>query len=210
MSATATSTATVDVSGVDRLQERLRRIADPDATPLMATFMRIIDDDNRKGVLAGTDMNGNPMIPVRYRPKLKPGQKAAQLTVAQRLGQKPNIKRGRYATFGSIGSGLNNNLSSAEYRLLGGPPLAPRGQFSRVITNLLTDYDDSQRLSGKWEAWGYWDGVVSTKGVAFLKFHFNGEGHLPTRDLRGLRPEGRELARQAFRNWAMDMVRTHG
>jgi hypothetical protein len=203
----ATATATVDLSGVDRLQERLRRIADPDATPLMQTFMRIIDDDNRKGVLAGTDMNGNPMIPVKYRPKLKPGQKPVKLTVEQRLGQKPNAKRGRYVDAGGT---RNNNLTSAEYRLLGGTPLAPRGQFSRVITNLLTDYDDSQRLSGKWEAWGYWDGVVSVKGVAFLKFHFDGEGHLPKRDLRGLRPEGRELARQALRNWALDMVRTHG
>lgn len=207
---TSTATATVDLSGLDRLQERLRKIADPDATPLMRTFMMIIDDDNRRGVLASTDMDGNPMAPVTYRPKLKPGQKPVQLTVAQRLGQKPNTKRGRYATFGSSASGPNNNLTSAEYRLLSGPPLAPRGQFSRVITNLLTDYDDSQRSSGKWEAWGYWDGVVSTKGVAFLIFHFEGQGHLPRRDLRGLRPAGRALADSAAREWALDMVRTNG
>jgi hypothetical protein len=202
----SSGTATVDLSGLDRIQARLRKIADPDATPLMATWMRIIDDDNRRGVLAGLDMNGNPMVPVMYRPKTPGGVK---LTVEQRLGQAPNTKRGRYSSFGSIANGLNNNLTSAQYRLLNGPALAPRGQFSRVITNLLTDYDDSKRLQGKWEAWGYWDGVVSVKGVPFLAFHFDGEGHLPIRDLRGLRPAGKTLALDELRKWAFDMVRTN-
>ncbi len=200
-------TATVDLSGLDRIQARLRKIGDPDATPLMATWMRIIDDDNRRGALAGLDMNGNPMVPVKYRPKTPGGVK---LTVEQRLGQAPNTKRGRYAAFGSIATAPNNNLTSSQYRLLNGPALAPRGQFSRVITNLLTDYDDSQRSKGQWEAWGYWDGVVSTAGVPFLKFHFDGEGHLPIRDLRGLRPAGQKLSLEALRSWAIDMVRTHG
>jgi hypothetical protein len=202
----STATATVDTSALDRLQVRLRKIADPDATPLMATWMRIIDDDNRRGVLAGLNKDGNPMIPVTYRP-LKAG--AQPLTVEQRLGQAPRTKRGRYAAFGSAATAPNNNLTSSQYRRLGGPPLAPRGQFSRVITNLLTDYDDSQRARGQWEAWGYWDEVVSVKGVAFLKHHFDGDGHNPVRDLRGLRPAGFELARKAMRNWAEDMVRTY-
>lgn len=201
------ATATVDTTGLDRIQARLRKIADPDATPLMATWMRIIDDDNRRGILAGLDMNGNPMVPVTYRPG-KAGTKP--LTVEQRLGQAPNSKRGRYAAFGSVANAPNNNLTSSQYRLLTGPPLAPRGQFSRVITNLLTDYDDSNRSRGRWEAWGYWDGVVSVKGVSFLKFHFDGEGHLPIRDLRGLRPAGRALQISSLREWAMDMVRTNG
>jgi hypothetical protein len=203
----ATATATVDTSAVDRLRVRLGRIADPDATPLMATYMRIIDDDNRKGVLAGTDMHGNPMAPVTYRPKSKDA-KPVRLTVEQRLGQNAGLKRGRYVGLGPK-TAANNNLTSAEYRLLSGPPLAPRGQFSRVITNLLTDYDDSQRLRGQWEAWGYWDEVVSVKGVSFLKYHFDGTKRLPQRDLRGLRPAGMILARTATRNWAMDIVRTY-
>jgi hypothetical protein len=203
------STATLDLTGLDRLQERFKRIADPDATPLMVSWMRIIDDDNRRGVLAGTDKDGQPMAPVTYRPK-KPGAPSVPLTVEQRLGQHPKTKRGRFATFGSSASGANNNLTSAEYRLLDGPALAPRRQFSRVITNLLTDYDDSQRASGQWEAWGYWEGVVSAKGVPFLIYHFDGEGNNPQRDLRGVRPEGRERAKAALRAWAIDMVRTSG
>jgi hypothetical protein len=195
-----------DNKGLDHLQVRLARIRNPDATPLMATWMQIIDDDNRRGVLAGTDKDGVAMKPVAYRPK-KPGVK---LTVEQRLGQRPNALRGRFAAFGSTAGAANNNLTSAQYRLLDGPPLAPRRQFSRAITNLLTDYDDSHRAQGKWEAWGYWDNVVSATGVPFLKFHFNGEGHNPTRDLRGLRPEGRERAKAALRNWSVDMVRSSG
>lgn len=169
--------------------------------------MRIIDDDNRKGVLAGTDMNGNPMAAVTYRPKLKPGQKPTKLTVEQRLGQSPKTARPKYVPI--EGSTRNNNLTSAQYRLLSGPALAPRGQFSRVITNLLTDFDDSQRESGVWEAYGYWDEVVSVKGVAFLKFHFDGEGQ-KQRDLRGVRPAGREEGRLAARAWALATVRKSG
>jgi hypothetical protein len=199
------STATVDLTGLDRVQARLRKIEDPDATPLMATWMRIIDDDNRRGVLAGLDKNGNPMIPVSYRP-LKSG--AQPLTVEQRLGQKANIARGRYAAFGSVANAPYNNLTSSQYRRLGGPPLAPRGQFSRAITNLLTDFDDSQRSRGIWEAWGYWDEVVSAKGEPFLLFHFEGQGHNPIRDLRGVRPAGRELVAKATREWAYDMIRS--
>jgi hypothetical protein len=199
------STATVDLSGLDRVQARLRKIADPDATLLMRKWMRIIEDDNRKGVLAGLDKKGEPMIAVTYRP-LKSGAKP--LTVEQRLGQSAKLAKGRYAPL--EGSTRNNNLTSAEYRRLSGPPLAPRGPFSRVITNLLTDFDDSQRARGIWEAWGYWDEVVSAKGKPFLIHHFKGEGHNPIRDLRGLRPAGRELAEKATREWGIDMVRTYG
>jgi hypothetical protein len=203
------STASLDLTGLDRLQVRFSRIADPDATPLMATWMNVIDDDNRRGVLAGTDKDGQPMAPVTYRPKT-PGAPSVPLTLEQRLGQRPNAKRGKFSRIGSGAERANNNLTSAEYRLLDGRPLAPRGQFSRVITNLLTDYDDSRRSSGRWEAWGYWEGVVSVKGVPFLIYHFDGDGHLPQRDLRGVRPEGRERAKAALRAWAIDMVRTSG
>jgi hypothetical protein len=203
------NTATLDATGLDRLMARLKRIGDPDATPLMATWMQIIDDDNRRGILAGTDKDGEPMVKVTYRPK-KPGAPSVPLTVEQRLGQNPRTKRGAYSRIGSGAERANNNLTSAEYRLLDGPALAPRGKFSRAITNLLTDFDDSRRRAGQWEAWGYWEGVVSVKGVPFLIYHFEGKGHLPQRDLRGLRPEGKERSRQALRAWAIDMVRTSG
>ena len=55
---------TFDFSGLDRLTARLRKIADPDAQPLMIAWTRIIDEDNRRGIMAGTDGEGKPMAPV--------------------------------------------------------------------------------------------------------------------------------------------------
>ena len=89
----------------------------PNPVPLLETWSNIIDDDNRKGVLAGLDKDGHPMAPVTYRPKT-PG---VRLTVEQRLGQAPRAKRGRYAAVGSSAEEAFNNLSSASYRKLDGP-----------------------------------------------------------------------------------------
>ncbi len=190
----------IELKGLDRLQARFRKIQNPDARPLIKTLMDIIHDDNRRGVLAGLDKDGAPMTKVRYRPNTL----RAKLTAAQRKNQKPNARAGDY------NPGNEANLTSSEYRRLDGPPLAPRRQFSRVITNLLTDFDDSRRAQGHWEVWGYWDEVVSKKGKDFLKYHFDGEGKLPKRDLRGIRPDGRQKARDAARNWMRDQIRTYG
>jgi hypothetical protein len=39
------------------------------------------------------------------------------------------------------------------------------------------------------------------KGIPFLRYHFNGDGRLPRRDLRGVRPAGIEKMRAAMNNW---------
>ena len=71
----------VELAGLERLIARVHRLEKPDATPLMTTWIKIFEEDNRKGVLAGTDKDGNPMAPVKYRPKtakpLKIGSKGA-------------------------------------------------------------------------------------------------------------------------------------
>lgn len=189
----------------DRLFRRLNLIRDigNKAGPLMEHWERIIEADNREGVLAGTDKYGSYMLAVTYRPK-KPGVK---LTVAQRLGQHPRQRRGDSYGIGSHMSGVNNNLTSSEYRRLDGPPLAPRRQFSRVITNLVTASWQDNNNPNQWYATGAWDEVVSAKGVHFLPFHFDGEGRLPVRDLRGVRPEGKAKARESLRAWALLTIR---
>lgn len=200
----------LDLAGLDRIRQRLRNVVNPDATDLMASWMKIIDDDNRRGVLAALDKDGNPMTPVTYRPK--PGSKG-RLTGAQRNNPKKGARRGVFAGLGTHPAGTNNNLTSAEYRRLAGPPLAPRGAFSRVITNLRPRY--GRLTSGVWEAVGYWDEVVSRKGKRFLHYHFNGATGggkkrnvvLPRRDLRGVRPPGLEKARKALKAWAIDLLR---
>ena len=201
-------TTTVDTTGLDRLRTRFERLANPNPVLLMETWSDIMDDDNRRGILHGTDGNGNPMVQVSYRPVNAKGEKmkrGARLTVEQRLGQAPRTKRGRLATFGSIAEGLNNNLSSSSYRKLDGPPLAPRRQFSRVITNYHTRYGEIRQ--NVWEVVGAWIDVISRKGVPFLRYHFTGAGRLVIRDLRGIRPEGIAKARKSARAWMIDQIR---
>jgi hypothetical protein len=198
-------------TGIETLLTKLKRLTNPQPITLMQTWMNIIDKDNRRGVMAGLDKDGNPMPPVTYRPvgtALKP-------TPEQRNYAHPRKGRGKFAGLGSHPSGINNNLSYDEYVRLAGPPLAPRGAFSRVITNLKTRFERQNKTT--WRAIGEWVEVVSVEGVEFLSAHFNGamvgRNHsvqLPVRDLRGVRPEGKEEAREAMKEWAYDQLRTYG
>ena len=172
-----------------------------------------MQQDNTEKVLAGQDKDGLPMAPVTYRPLVDTGQHInirARESARLRLGQHATRKRDLlFGGYGPAASGLHNNLTSSEYRRLDGPPLAPRSQFSRVITNLRLG-QPIKEAEDRWIAFCYWDEVVSTKGFGFLPAHFNGEGHLPVRDLRGVRPEGKQKCRTALRAWAIDMIRASG
>jgi len=195
-----------DVSvGLGRLQGKLAAIAHiaDHASPLMQRWERVIEEDNRKGVLAGTDKDGNPPgRPLIYRPR----GKGVKLTIAQRLGQSPNKRRGIYMGRGPAASGLHNNLTTSEYRKLTGPRLAPRRQFSRIITNLETGHGRDPANPRVWFAEGVWREVVTPKGRGFLRYHFDGEGQLRY-DLRGVRPEGRRLLLDALHEWAKLEIR---
>jgi len=215
------ATVSVDLTGLDRLRWQMRAIANPKATPLMRTWMRIIAQDNKEGVMAGTDKDGNPMPPVTYRPV---GEAQQKLTDAQRNTNNRRLRRGNFIGRGPAASGWNNNLTRKQYEKLDGPALAPRGYFPRVITNLLTGFTTPTRATnapgesaGQWSAIGYWEGVVSTNGTPFLMAHFTGaavgRNHavtLPTRDLRGVRPEGKRRAKEAMREWMVDQIRKAG
>jgi hypothetical protein len=74
-----------------------------------------------------------------------------------------------------------------------------------VITNFGTTI--VQLSQSTYEVVGGWAEVVSTKGVKFLKAHFEGSGNLPQRDLRGVRPQGLDKARRALISWLRDQVR---
>lgn len=228
----------VDLTGLDRLWKKVNKLGRLDATPLMATWMDIISDDNRKGVLAGLDKDGNPMAPVTYRPKGPTVGIGAKSASRFRNNAKGRSKAGTFAGIGSHAAGLNNNLLRREYEQLTGPPLAPRRQFSRVITNLVTMYDESS--DGKtWHAYGFWDEVVDVKGRPFLQYHFQGRGggsggsggifggflrrasrgffggggrggRTKKRDLTGVRPVGREKARKAAIAWMSAEIRAAG
>lgn len=193
----------VDLSGLDRLITHLRKVQTPQPALLQATTIRIMEEDNRRGILAGTDKDGGYMLGVTYRPEGK--GKAAN--TRQKNNVKGRAKAGAFSGYGPAAAGLHNNLTSAEYRKLGGPPLAPRRQSSRVITNYrLEPFTEGPTRFG---VRGFWFEVVDAKGRKFLHYHFDGKGQ-KRRDLRGIRPEGRARLRKAFIAWASDQIRYHG
>jgi hypothetical protein len=202
-----------NLSDVARFAARLQRLhlEKADIVPLLEHWERRLEEGNRKGVLAGTDGTGKPMIPVTYRPGKTVRKK---LTLGERLGQKPNKRRGEYGGISPAQGGLlaNNNLTSTAYRQLDGPPLAPRRQFSRVITNAVTGYYRDVTDRSVWYVELAWGDVVSPSGYSFLPVHFDGKplgkhGPRIKRDLRGIRPETKELMLKAFRSWAMLTIR---
>ena len=195
---------TVDTSGLDRLMWRVNRLTTLDMTPLMMTWQNIIIKDNRRGVLAGLDKDGLPLKPVTYRPI----GKAKRLTLAQKNTDNSKQRKGVFGGFGPLAAGLHNNLTSKEYQGLGGPPLAPRREFSRVITNLKSAYAEGAPGDARWAAACAWVGVVSARQVEFLPYHFNGTGGLPVRDLRGVRPQGMLEARRAMVAFFSDAIRS--
>jgi hypothetical protein len=219
-----------DLRGLERLIARAKKVERPDCTPLMATWMKIIEKDNREGILKGEDKDGAPMVLPKYRPiivekfktKIK-GKDATgfrlasrsfgympesvKLTAAQKNTNNPRRRTGVFGGFGPMAAGLHNNLTPDEYRMLDGPPLAPRRQFSRVITNLVTGFIEPGTGGDIWTAVGAWREVVSVKGIQFLPYHFSGAGRLPVRNLAGVRPEGRAEARRVAVNFFRLLIR---
>jgi hypothetical protein len=166
----------------------------------MVSWMKILVEGNRKGVLAGTGGDGRNLPPVTYRPVGR-----ARATTAGQRNLPPGRQRPVFAGYGPHAAGLNNNLSPAEYRRLGGPPLAPRKANSRVITNYMVDYDRIRE--DVWQATYSWLDVINVKGLPFLRYHFDGAGRLPRRDLRGIRPDDRRLMAGAQAAWMKDVLR---
>ncbi len=196
--------AFVDLSGCNNLIKKLDKLEHIDATTLMFGFEKLIEEDNRKGVMAGLGKDSQPLLPVSYRPRREVVDIRGKSADAKRMrnNAKGNAKKGKFSGFGPWASGLHNNLSYEEYLQLTGPPLAPRGYASRVITNLVTSFlvDPTRRI---WTAVGAWKDVVNVKGIPFLRFLF------PKRDIRGVRPAGMAKAKVMATNWLRDYIRTH-
>ena len=107
----------------------------------------------------------------------------------------------------------NNNLTSAAYRQLDGPPLAPPPAV------LAGDHERGHRaLSGRGPARSLsyvelaWGEVVSPSGFHFLPVHFNGkplgrDGPCIRRDLRGVRPDDLEKMPASLRRWCALTIR---
>jgi len=167
-----------------RLQKMLYAIQNPDFRNLMLSIEKVMDADHAKGVIEGKDKDGNTMKPVTYR-----GGNAvpmSPLVLKRKNRNKETFRNWRFQ--GPIDRDANDaNLSTSEYKKLTGPPLAPRGLNSRIIRNYFTH----SGFDGKtYFAEAVLVDILSKKGIPFMQYHFDGEGRLPKRDLRGVRPEG--------------------
>jgi hypothetical protein len=180
--------ATVTFNG--GLAKVFSRLENPDLTFLMVRIEALMTEDHTRSILAGLDKDGIPFRPVTYRPRgVVPGK-----TKGQGRGA-----RGRFLGNRGVGPALQDasgNLTSAAYRKLAGPPLAPRGKSSRIIANFATRSGFDGR---NWTAEAALIDVVDRKGRPFMQYHFDGAGRLPRRDDRGIRPWGREQIRAAIR-----------
>jgi hypothetical protein len=173
----------LELTGLDRLERAVKSLGEISYAPLMKSWEDILQEDNTRAAMAGLDGEGVRMdtyAPVTYRPK------AVKLIDYKILA--------------------NNNLTSSHYRSLAGPPLAPRGMQSRIVTNYRTA--SAELSDGRWTAIGAWEDVLSTTGVSFLRYHFTGSGALPVRDLRGIRPDVKVEARRSLRDFLMQYMRS--
>jgi hypothetical protein len=187
----------------DRLAAKLMSLRKADWKPLFETWLDVIVEDNRTGVLNGLDKDGAPMAAVRYRTGIvRP--------VRFRTGSLMGYRVGRFKGRGPARSGMlpNNNLTTAEYRRRTGPPLAPRVSASRVITNLRRRQPKGK--DGEWLVACYWHQVLDPSGRPFLHLHFDGVGRLATRDLRGVRPQGVRRCVAYLKAFALDLLGKEG
>lgn len=185
----------VNMVGLRKLVGQLERLGRPNPKPLLDRTIIVMAEDNRKGVLAGLDKDGRAMAPVTYRPK----GRGRYATARQRNQGRARATVGVFGGYGPMAAGLNNNLTRREYERLGGPPLAPRRQHSRVITNYrLSTFVDSPLKFG---VVGMWFEVADVKGRKFLSRLFK------KRDIRGVRPEAMKSLRRSFIAWGRDQIR---
>ena len=174
---------------------------------------------NRYGVLAGiagANMQGNPLKATnekRYRTS-QPSTGAPNVELPRDrnalMGQAMlTIAPAEYgdSDLAQVTRSGQYNPSSVDssrsyYAKLTGPPLAPHGELSRVITN----YEVGVTATlGSLQLVGQWSGIVgfnrkTNREDAFIQKHFDGSGgRFPKRDLRGALPWDKEqLTRQVW------------
>lgn len=206
--------------------------------PLLEAWSAVLIEDNRRGVMMGIDGDGVPLKPTKYRHSITQtsaggaGDKFFD-TSGQAFDFNP-VTAGSSSFFGATRANLSgtadtgpmsgfkpgpsHNLTTKEYKALTGPPLAPRGPASRVISNYVVEVMAGTNMVG---VEGGWNDIVSRRGTPFLSFHFNGatfsraffatsiggeNHHLPRRNLVGLRQWGKTQARKELNAWVTQLM----
>lgn len=169
------NTTTVNLGAIDRIVGKVKALDSIDFTPLMEAWRIILIEDNENSL--GIDGYGVPLQEVTYRPNPNK-EKPTDYTILR-----------------------NNNLTSSHYRTLDGPPLAPRGKNSRVVTNFKVEVPTGARANGEWYVLGAWEDFLSVDDLEILPFHSAGRDHnprLPIRDLIHVRPNAFQKAHDAL------------
>jgi hypothetical protein len=201
---------------VEEVMEGLNSLTNRQVDPLLEEIALIGIEDNRKGVLRQIDGEGNRMPNVTYRTGKAQRFARFRQRASDNFGTATGTFKGRtnWKAPSTIKRNLakgrlpNNNLTTAAYKKLTGPALAPRGEESRVITNHRGEW--GRTAKGYFFVRWYWKDVLSAKGRAFLRAHFRGIGRLPRRDLRGIRPESRVKVKAAIWEFVDLMTRPRG
>ena len=170
------------------------------------TFARVMAEDNRKGILSGTDKDDRRMPELKYRMGKVERVKARK---GKHLGHRVGTFKGATAPTGFGGVNLaNNNLTTKEYQRLTGPRLAPRGDESRSIANYVLSWKIRLDPGNRYvlEAMGEWKDVLTPEGEELLPIHFEGLGTSPKYDLRGVRRWGMAKLRTDAAAWFRRMI----
>jgi len=191
---------------IDKLIKKATKFANLEdlrmVEPLLDDLAKTIVEDNRAGVLAGLDKDGQPAPTLKYRngygtPTGFRGQRRFGTTTGTFKGKTP--LRGLLHRLGFTSKLPHNNLTTREYKKLNGPRLAPRREESRSIANLaIRKY---RFEGGTWIIEAYWVDVLTPKGKPLLPIHFKGLGRCPKYDLRGVRPIGMVRARNLTKRY---------
>jgi hypothetical protein len=214
----------IDLTGLDDLLARLTAVEHlvehPTAMPLMDAMGDLIVEQNRAGVLAGLDKDGEPAPPLRYRNatgRIKRGAGSFRVGKLRAKGyrERPETSE-RFGTqfpgYGMHPRGVNigeilpfGNLTTEQYQKLTGPRLAPRGEASRSIASFfkVPPYVEGDELVAE----AAWVDVLDANGRPFLMKHFKAASPAMRYDLRGVRPQAMAQARRLFRAWALWVLR---
>jgi hypothetical protein len=177
--------STANTGGLDRVLDQCRKFRTPDVRQLLNNWEKRLAETTHARIDQQLDGRGQRMPDVTYRPAKKKTREWSRGDQGRHLSGFSRIDGGRRE------ESAGNNLTSAQYRKLTGPPLAPRGRGSRVHTNFRTQqgYDGTR---GVFFAVGAWFDIISRKGVPFILAHFlgldTGRVKLKVRDLRGIAP----------------------
>lgn len=199
--------------------------------PLLNAWNEVLLEDNRRGVMQGQQGDGTAMVATKYRTgftQIGAGSGDDLFFDAQGKSFSNFESAGmfHFGSLGGIGPGFkpspSDSLTTKQYKQMSGPPLAPRGAASRVISNYRINILTSSNQVG---VEGGWDDVFSKKGVPFLPFHFFGATfkrksksgtfmtshasdatafnlhELPIRNLIGLRRWGKTQATKELNAW---------